>query len=299
MTAVSLTVPRYGAAYLAAGVALLIWGASPAATKYVVGEFDPLMAAVLRTVVATVVVLPLIIWYRIPLFTDRFDLKLLVVTALTGFVGFPLLFSYGVEHTSAIHAAMINAGIPIFSGLFGAISERRIPGRLWIVGGIIACAGEAFLIMERGDGSGQATLFGDLLCILSSACGAVGYVTGARLSRTYKSLHVTFWSLIIAGIVQLPLLYWGLSEGSLEGKSLSAWSGVMFLAIMTTIVGYVFWYKALALGGIVRMSVTQFIMPVVSVSMVVLFLGEPFTIPVLISMLVIITGIGITRMDRK
>ena len=288
MATVTVPAPRLGIAYLSAGAALLIWGATPTATKFVVGEFDPLMAAVLRTVVAAAFVLPFVIWFRMPLPKGGQDWLLLLVTSFTGFVGFTLLFSYGVQQTSAVHAAMINAGIPVFSGLFGAISERRIPGKLWLVGGGVACIGEIYLILERGDGSGQASLFGDLLCVLSSACVAVGYVTGARLSRKYKTIHVTFWSLILAGVVQL-----------LMDKSVFAWQGVLFLAILTTIVGYVCWYKALAEGGVVRMSVTQFIMPVVSVSMVVLILGEPFTLPVMISMLVILSGIAITRLDKK
>jgi len=299
MTTATIPAPRLGIAYLSAGAALLIWGATPTATKFVVGEFDPLMAAVLRTVVAAAFVLPFVIWFRMPLPTGRQDGLLLLVTSFTGFVGFTLLFSYGVQQTSAVHAAMINAGIPVFSGLFGAISERRIPGKLWLLGGGIACIGEVYLIFERGDGSGQATLFGDLLCVLSSACVAVGYVTGARLSRKYKAIHVTFWSLILAGVVQLPLLIWALQKGMLMDKSVFAWQGVLFLAILTTIVGYVCWYKALAEGGVVRMSVTQFIMPVVSVSMVVLILGEPFTLPVMISMLVIVSGIAITRLDKQ
>lgn len=290
------TPPRLGVAYLAAGITVLIWGATPTITKVVVGEFDPLFAAILRTVVAAAITLPLALYYRMPLPSNREDWVLLFVTSIAGFVGFTLFFNYGVANTSATHAAIINAGIPVFVGLIGSMFDRKTPGRMWVIGASVAMAGEALLILDRSSGAGQVSLYGDVMCILSSACAALGYVTGAKLSLKFRSLHVTFWSLIIAGLIQLPILIWAFYDGGLAGKSETAWGGVLFLAVMTSIVGYIFWYKALAVGGVVKMSVAQFAMPIVSVSMVVFFLEEALTLQALISIGIIIAGIAITRL---
>ena len=106
-------------AYAAAVAAVVIWGATPAATKFAVIHMDPLVAGILRTVIAGALVLPIAVIARLSWPSDRLSWALLGASSLGGFVAFTLFFSYGVEQTSASHAALINAGIPIFTGIFG------------------------------------------------------------------------------------------------------------------------------------------------------------------------------------
>jgi len=107
-------------AYLAAGIAILIWSGTPAATRLAVLDMDPLAAALLRTVLASLVTVPVLLVLSLAKASSarpvgRRQWRVLVLTAATGFMGFTVLFSVGTQLTSAAHAALINASIPLFA----------------------------------------------------------------------------------------------------------------------------------------------------------------------------------------
>src|SRR5215468_12609932 len=173
-----------------AGLIMIVWGATPVATRLAVADLDPLHVGLLRTVFAGLLALPIALALRQPLPKDRRGFLLLVVSAASGFVVFPLLYSVGQRDTSAMHSGMILAALPIFTGSYAALVERRRPTARWIAGCIIALLGEGALITLRSGGGGaQPTWSGDLLVLVSALVVACGYVAGARLAqRGYSSL---------------------------------------------------------------------------------------------------------------
>jgi len=152
-------------AFLAAVPAIIMWGATPAATAITVDEIDPLGAGVLRTVLAAAIVVPVALMLRLPLPRGRGQWGLLLMSGFGGFAGFTLLFSYGLSLTSTAHAALILAGLPIVAALF----DRRMPRVIWWIGVSIAFGGEVLMIGSRDPG-GQASLSGDMLCIVAMVC---------------------------------------------------------------------------------------------------------------------------------
>lgn len=281
-------------AYAAAAVAVLIWGGTPAATKVAVLDFDPLMAALLRTVLAGAIALPVVWLARYPLPTTKGDWWLLVLSVVAGFFGFTILFSYGVQQTSATHAALINAIIPVFTGFFGVLLEKKKPSGWWYGGAVLSLAGLIVLISGRGSG-GAATVLGDLLCLASSAAAGFGYVVGAILSRKIGAGAVTFWGLVLASALQLPLLI--VLGGGDDWQSIGSdsWLGVMYLAVGASILAYMAWYKALAIGGSVRMGTVQFAMPVISLFLAVILFEEVLTVISMIATVMIVAGIILSK----
>ncbi len=293
----TVAAPSLLPAYAVAAVAVLIWGATPAATKVAVTGLDAMVAGILRTVLAAAVVVPAAMLLRLPLPGSRAEWRLLAFSALGGFVGFTLLFSVGVKFTSAAHAALINASIPIFTGLFGAIAEKRMPGWLWMLGVAISFTGVSVLIGVRSeaDASAGATVVGDLLCMGATLCAAFGYVTGSRLAGRIGTFSVTFWGVGLAGLVQLPILIM-LSHGlDWQAVPYAAWTGVLYLAVGSTVIAYIAWYWALARGGAVRLGPTQFAMPVISLSLAAWMFSETLTPVILGAAVAIVGGIAITR----
>ncbi len=285
----------HATAYGAAALAVLIWGATPAATQLAVDGIDPITAGILRTVLAAVITIPLAIWFKMPRPSGVRQWTLLVVSAASLFIGFPLLFSVGIKQTSVSHASLINAAIPVFTGFFGAIAERRIPGRWWFVGMTSSFVGVGMLIGFRDVGSDGVTLTGDLLCLVSSVFSGLGYVTGTRLALSIGSRASAFWGIGFAGIMLLPLLYvyWGATEwAAVSAISIAA---IAYMASANSIIAFFAWYWALAKVGIVRMAPVQFAMPVISLTLAVVVFGEVLTLPLIMSGCVIIAGIAIAR----
>ncbi|WP_274903600.1 EamA family transporter [Psychrobacter sp. DAB_AL62B] len=81
------------------------------------------------------------------------------------------------------------------------------------------------------------------------ACG-LGYAEGARLSRELGSWQVISWALVLSLPVMLPLM-WLTWPKSLEEVGFAAWASLIYIAVFSMFIGFLFWYRGLALGGIV------------------------------------------------
>ena len=88
-----------------------------------------MMVAILRTVIGGLVALPLAMLLQIPLPADRAQRRLLVLS--DSVASWPsVLFTLGILHTSANHASMVLAGLPVFTGLIAMTWDRKRPQRL-------------------------------------------------------------------------------------------------------------------------------------------------------------------------
>jgi drug/metabolite transporter (DMT)-like permease len=280
-----------------AGLIMLIWGATPVATRLAVADLQPIQVGLLRTVFAGLLALPIALALRLPLPKDRRSLLLLVVSGACGFIVFPLLYSVGQRDTSAMHGGMILAALPIFTGSYAALVERRWPSARWIAGCVIALIGEcALIVLRAGGGGAQPTLGGDLLVLLSALVVAGGYVAGARLAQTgYSSLATTLWGVALAAIVSAVLMIAAVAQGGWPSAGWLSWSAVIYLASVTTILGYIGWYWALAKGGIARIATIQFFQPVSGLVLAALLLGERMTPSLLAASIVILAGVWIAQ----
>ncbi|MDG2481340.1 MAG: DMT family transporter [Alphaproteobacteria bacterium] len=260
---------------LAALIAVIVWGASPVATKLAVNDLSPLSVSVLRTVIGGLCALPLALLMRIPLPATGSQRGTLFLSGFCGFIAFPLLFSIGVEKTSANHASMILASLPLFTGAIAHLWDRKTPVMVWWAGCAVALVGEAFLIGGRGATDQIATTEGDLLVLAGNTFAALGYVAGARLQREgYAATGTTFWGAAVAALALLPIALFISGDIVAAKASWLAWGGVLYLALGVTIFGYVLWYFALGKGGIARMGLFQFFQPVSGVILAALLLGE-------------------------
>ena len=264
--------------FAAALIAVVLWGASPVAAKIAVSSLSPMMVAILRTVIGGLIALPVAMLLRIPLPADRAQRRLLVLSGFCGFVAFPMLFTLGILHTSANHASMILAGLPVFTGLIAMTWDRKRPNSAWWIGCTIAMAGEALLIFGHDlDGATKASVRGDLLVLASNVFASLGYVAGGRLEREgYSAMGTTFYGVGLYALVLWPLLFIVEPGTAPLTVPTGIWLSIAYLAVGVTIVGYVLWYWALGQGGIARIALLQFLQPVSGVILAALLLGEEF-----------------------
>lgn len=289
---------------LTALAVMVLWGGTPVVTKLAVREIDPVVVGIMRTVLGGLAALPLVLFLGIAPPRGRLWLPL-ALSGFCGFIAFPLLFSVGQRMTSAMHGGLILAMLPILTGLYAAVVERRRPAGRWWIGCAIAFAGEVLLITGRapgGTGQPEASLLGDLLILVASLFASMGYVAGARLAQAqYASLGTTLWGISAASIVVGPILPFASTAGSegawllglLPAASPLAWGAVAFIAWITSILGYVGWYWALAKGGIARIGTIQFLQPLSGLVLAFFLLGERPTVILAGATILILGGVVI------
>lgn len=276
--------------------AMVIWGATPVATKLGVAEIDPLVIGMLRTLLAAVITLPLALLMGVARPRGGAQFLLLAASSLGGFVGFPLLFSIGVGITSAAHGALVLASLPVFTGLFAALAERRRPAPRWWLGSAIAMAGEAALIGFRfGYEDAGARVTGDLIVFASCAFASLGYVTGGRLARRLGAWPTTLWGISAGGLLLAPLLPFVLSRVDWPSVGPAGFFAVAYLVLFSSILAYVAWYWALARGDMARVGALQFTQPIVGVALAAMILSEPVTPPLALAAAGILLGVWIVQ----
>jgi drug/metabolite transporter (DMT)-like permease len=123
-----------------------------------------------------------------------------------------------------------------------------------------------------------AALSGAGVALMLSAvivCG-LGYAEGAKLSRRLGGWQVISWALVLA----LPfMLAAGLltCPASLARVTGGAWAGLAYVSAFSMLLGFVFWYRGLALGGIAAVGQLQLLQPALGLAASALLLHE--TVP--------------------
>jgi drug/metabolite transporter (DMT)-like permease len=277
---------------------MVVWGATPILTRLALEDFEPLFVATMRTVLAGVLAVPLLVQTRAPRPRTRTARRLLAVSGLAGFVVFPVVYTVGQQRTSGLHGVMILAALPVFTGLYASVVARRRPGRHWVAGSAVALVGEAVLIAGRQSGAagGDATLTGDLVVLAAALVVSAGYVAGALLPpRGVPSAAATYWGVLLGAVVLAPLTAGVLATDGVPDAGVTAWGAVLFLAVVTSILGYIGWYWALDRGGIQRIATLQFLQPLSGFALAALVLGDRVTLPIAIGSVLILTGIVVAQ----
>jgi drug/metabolite transporter (DMT)-like permease len=278
--------------YVAAVTGVIIFGGSAIATKVAVSAINALDVSIMRTIIGGLVALPLAFVLRIPLPASRQQKFLLLVSGFCGFIAFPLLFTLGVNLTTANHATMILAILPVLTGAIAQFWDRQRPRAVWWLGCTIAFCGELLLLYDPATSSGRASIEGDLLVWISTLFASLGYVAGARLQRSgYSARGTTFWGVGIFALLLLPTLALVIDLDSLVSAGSYAWSGLLYQAIGVTVIAYILWYWALGTGGIARVGLFQFLQPVSGILLAWLILAENISLIFLLASSIIMVGV--------
>ncbi|MEK9708400.1 MAG: DMT family transporter [Alphaproteobacteria bacterium] len=275
---------------------VLVWGGTPIITKFGAMSVDVLSLALLRTVAALPLAVLILALVRCPLPWYGRDKWLILALGVTGLIGFPVLFTLGVGLTSAGHAAVVAAATPVFAGLLDALVNRRFPPARWWLGVSVAFVGVVILIAEAiGLNSVDASWQGDLLCASGGLSAAMSFVVGARLTPRYGSIGVTMWSVLVGAAIQLPFVILRMDAAAWAAIEPLGWTAIIYLSAGSTVVAYITWIFALTRGGIGRMSVWQFGLPVVGVAGAAVFLAEPLTPMLVAATVVILFGVALVQ----
>lgn len=273
---------RYAApAFVAAIFTLIFWGGTAVANRYAVGFVDPITAATLRSMLAGAIALMVALAMRLEFPTERKDRLLLVLSGLFSFAIWPLAISLGVARTTASHAALIMAMLPIFTVFIASLVHRTIPPVAWWFGGILALIATTILITYRGGSfivaDRSSAAIGDLIILAGSVLCSAGYVAGAKLAPKIGAFATTFWGLSIALLVTAPVFAISQQQTDWAAVPPAAWWSIAWLTFCSSLIGYVLWFYALGRGGIEKIGSLQLLMPVVTLAGAVWVLGETLT----------------------
>lgn len=182
--------------------------------------------------------------------------------------GWPLLLGYAVRHVDAVHASVISGVLPLATAAMAALVLRQRPSL-----GFWSCAVAGLvLVLAFAAWRGAAGLqWADGLLLAAVLSASSGYVGGARLSTQMAPQQVICWVLVLSLPLTLPA---GLLSWPQTPVAWSAWGGFLYVSVFSMWLGFFAWYRALALGGTLRVSQVQVLQPFLSMLLAVPLLGE-------------------------
>jgi drug/metabolite transporter (DMT)-like permease len=187
----------------------------------------------------------------------RGDFASLAVVALGVVVGFPLLTALALQHITSAQSIVFIGLLPLATAIFGVLRGGEQPRpAFWLFSGLGAATVAGFALFNSGAGS----LMGDLLMVAAIVLCGLGYAEGASLSRRLGGWQVISWALLLAlpMMAALALITMPASWSVIGGP---AWLGLAYVSIFSMLVGFVFWYRGLALGGIAGVGQLQLLQP--------------------------------------
>ncbi|MFZ6647455.1 DMT family transporter [Undibacterium sp. TJN25] len=259
-------------------------------TRMAVAELNPVFVALGRAVVAGAISAMLLYKLRAA-FPNRAQLKALLITALGVVVGFPVFSSVAMRYVPASHGAIVLGILPLATALFAALRfhERPSPG-FWIM----ALLGSGLVVVFALQQGGGSFHLADLALFAAVIAAAMGYAEGGRLSQSMGGQQVISWALVLAMPVLLPVTVWlGWHYG--VQASPRAWMGFAYVSLFSMFIGFFFWYKGLAMGGIARVGQVQLIQPFLSLLGAAVILGEALSINNIGFAVAVIVVVGIGR----
>jgi drug/metabolite transporter (DMT)-like permease len=244
-------------------------------TRMAVAELDPLFVALARAAGAAVLAGAWLRWKQVAL-PPRAALPALAMVALGCIIGFPLLTSIAMRSLPASHGAVLVGALPLCTALYSALRGHERPSRgFWALALLGSALVAAFALAEGGGRFATA----DFLMFAAVLSAAAGYAEGGRLARSMGGQETICWALVLAALpsaLLLAVLDPG-QFGRLGGVGARAWLGLGYLIVFSTIVGFFFWYRGLALGGVARVGQVQLVQPFLSLAGAWVLLGEPLT----------------------
>jgi drug/metabolite transporter (DMT)-like permease len=255
--------------WLSGFIGVLIFSGSLPATRIAVQGLDPVFLTVARATIAGTLGLALLLLFR-EARPARRDVIPLVVVALGVVVGFPLLTALALRHVSSAHAIVFVGLLPLATAIFGVLRGGERPqAAFWLFSALGSGAVVAFAMRHGID----ASPIGDALMLAAIVACGLGYAEGARLSRHLGGWQVISWALVLSLPLMLPLAWWT-RPASFEGVSHAALWGLAYVSLFSMLIGFVFWYRGLAQGGVAAVGQLQLLQPFFALLWSSLLLGE-------------------------
>jgi len=257
-------------------IGVLIFSGSLPATRLAVLEFDPVFLTVLRAAIAGALAVVLLGLFRQARPARNQWLSLLIV-ALGVVLGFPLLTALALQHVTSAHSIVFVGLLPLATAIFGVLRGGERPRPVFWLFSILGSALVVGFALMQGL---IASPTGDLLMLAAIfACG-LGYAEGAKLSRSLGGWQVICWALVLALPLMTVASVW-LAPASFGTISLPAWLSLGYVSLFSMLIGFVFWYRGLAQGGIAAVGQLQLLQPFFGLALAATLLHEQVSLGML------------------
>lgn len=272
---------------------VLAWGLNWVVMKVVVQEVTPLWAVAMRTIMATVVLVPALVLTGQFIVPRRSDVPIILVISLFHMVGFAALMTAGLKYVPAGRAIVLGYTTPLWVApgawlfLRETISFRQLIGiGLGLLGLLLMFDPNAF------DWQDTNALLGNVLILLAAVCWSISIVYTRAHRWTATPFQLVLWQTFLAAVV-LSLLALTFEGAPRVAMSMKAFLALVYNGAIGTALGY--WAMTVVNKELPAISSSLGVLgtPVVGIGLSILILGEPMDPMLVLSAMMILAGIAV------
>jgi drug/metabolite transporter (DMT)-like permease len=283
---------------------MVVWAGNFIVVKDAITVLPPVAFTFLRYGLASLALLGLLRWTDGAIRLPRPETLRILLLGGLGFGIYQILWTVGLQTTSAGDSSLIIAATPVFTAviavLIGADTLSPVKGF-----GILLSFLGVVLVIAAGVGlelTGSPIGYG--LTLAAAICWATYTAVGARVLRRHSPLVLTTWATIGGTMVLAPI---GIGQlvapgaiGPEQAEALPqivlavAYSGLLAAAFANVIV-----FNGVRLLGPTRITAMQSLTPAMAVVLAFIFLGEPIRAGQVIGGVIIVTGVALTRFGAR
>ncbi|RJS58915.1 DMT family transporter [Bacillus sp. PK3_68] len=275
-------------------LAMIIVGSSVVAGKLMVQSFPVFLASELRFLIATIIMVPLLIKMEGIPTISKSDFFILFLQALSGVFLFNILMLYGLKLTTAMEGGIITSTIPAVTGGLAALFLKEKLTKNVSIGILLAVLGTSiingftsFSSIERG----SSPLLGNLLIFGAVIGEALFIIFGKFVAQRVSPLAISTIVSLFGAVLFLPFSLYESSQFKFKEVSMAEWGLVFYFGVVVTVIAFILMYRGVSKVPASTVGVLTGVLPISSVILSVLFLGEKLSFIHLIGSGFILTAI--------
>lgn len=283
-------------------VLTLIWGASFLWIKIAIRETGPFTIVALRLAFAMVAILPVLIRQRVGLPKTRRMWGHIVVQGLVSSAIPWILITWAEKHIDSALATVLNGTVPLFTIVIAHLwlsddrmTMRRVGGLMVGFVGVLILVADDIRFLGSGDATVRMMFLGQLAMLGSSLCYAASNVYARRHFRGVPPVFQAFYTMLAADALMWIVTPTVEAPFTLPALPLT-WLAIAWLGILGAGISYLIFYRLLHQIGPTRVATVTYTIPVVGVTLGVVFLDEALTWQLIAGTLLIVSGVaGVSR----
>ena len=278
--------------------AMFIWGSSFIALKSAMVDLGEFTVIFFRMFIASLCFLYFIKGFLKLDFTKK-DIKYILLLALFEPCLYFIFEAKALLYTSASQAGMITSLMPLITAMFAGYFLKEIVTKRMIFGSLLAMFGVIWLSVQASTTiSAPNPMLGNFLELCAMICGA-GYTIVTRyLVEKYSALFITAIQAFIGAIFFFPFFLFEYFTRPMN-FTFEAMSWVLYLGIVVTLGGYGLYNFALTKIEASKAAMFINLIPVSTLILAFLILGEKLSFQELIASSVILLGVILSQISVK
>jgi len=293
-TPIQPTKPPSLKAWILLGLLGLVWGSSYVLIKKGLEAFSPEQVACLRISITALAFTPVFI-----LRFKKIDWSKLKYFAIVGFAGsfFPaFLFAFAQTQISSSITGVLSSLTPLFTLALGILFFKTPFFWAKVLGVLVGLAGAILLIIFGKEAGSDGNIWYGLLVVLGSLLYALSANTVGSYLQDMNALTISAVSFILIGVPALAYLFYSNFTVVLVEKE-NGWAALGYIGILSifgTVIATVLFFRLVQLTDAVFSSTVSYLIPIVAI-MWGAVVGEPITFYHLIGMILILSGVYISK----